>query len=376
METYTDIFAEHLIKEAARFFPELTSCPVEVAFRSLDERPTAILYRYAIVGGGEQYPVLVKQRHEEIDTPEVTNQRPLRYRTNSSDKYWLESQALMTIESYFKELNDERFGFIRVLDTLPQYQALIMLESQDSRLRTLVLSNNRLQSKLTPDDLTPVLHNVGAWLRHFHSLSPDKGVKILYETRRDYLDSTAIFTDFLTEQTGDYNYFENLIKILHPYANDNLSENLPTGRFHGDFSTRNILVAADNQVTVLDTLAKWHVPIYEDIGTFLSWFHVNQLQVFTQGLSFDPEWVRRCEQAFLEGYFGTDPIPYNEITLFKILVLLDQWTALVTRFTGHNSLWKRMVGSVREQLSTKRVKAVIQDELDNLKAGKIYEQIH
>lgn len=376
METYTDIFAEHLIKEAARFFPELTSSPVEVVFRSLDERPTAILYRYAIVGGGEQYPVLVKQRHEQHTTPEVANQRPLRYKTDSSEKYRLESQALMTIESYFKELNDERFGFIRVLDTLPQHQALVMIESRDSRLHTLVLSNNRLQSKFSPDDLNPVLHNAGAWLRHFHGLSPDENVKIVYETRRDYLDSTATFTDFLTEQTGDYNYFENLIKILHHYANDNLSENLPTGRFHGDFSTRNILVGENSRVTVIDTLARWHVPIYEDIGTFLIWFHVNQLQVFTQGLSFDPEWVRRCEQAFLEGYFGADPIPYNDITLFKIQVLLDQWTALVTRFNRRKWLGQRIAKQVRERLSVKLFKAVIQDLLDSLKTGEIHEQAH
>ncbi|MCI0712807.1 MAG: aminoglycoside phosphotransferase family protein [Chloroflexi bacterium] len=373
METYTNIFAEHLNNEAVHFFPELAASHVEVVFRSLDERSSATLYRYDIVGGEEHYPVMVKQHHKQAKTATAATQRPLRYKIDGNEKYELESQALMTIESYFKELNDGRFGFIRVLDTLPQYRALIMIESQDARLHTMVLSNNRLQRKLAPNDLHPVLYNAGAWLRHFHSLSPDETIKTVYETRNDYLETITSFTDFLTEQTGDHYYFKNLIKILHHYANDNLSERLPTGRFHGDFSTRNILVRDDSQVIVVDTLAKWHVPIYEDIGTFLTWFHINQLQVFTQGLSFDPKWIQHCEQAFLEGYFGDDPIPYNDITLFKILVLLDKWTSLVTHFSRRNWLWQRITNRVRERLSVKRFKAVLHEALDSLKTGEKYE---
>jgi hypothetical protein len=96
---------------------------------------------------------------------------------------------------------------------------------------------------------------------------------------------------------------------------------------------RNILVGDNNCVTVLDTLGRWKVPIYEDVGYFLLRLKAAGPQVSTLGYAFSPVQIAKHEKQFLLGYFDTEAIPFATIQLFEIQALLDNWSAHVARLS-------------------------------------------
>ena len=100
---------------------------------------------------------------------------------------------------------------------------------------------------------------------------------------------------------------------------------------------RNILIGPSARVTVLDTLAKWRTPIYEDIGYFLTGLKTSYPQILTQGLVFNSRQLDIYEQEFLEGYFGKEPIPYSAVWLYEALALLDKWSSTITQSYQKNS---------------------------------------
>jgi hypothetical protein len=46
------------------------------------------------------------------------------------------------------------------------------------------------------------------------------------------------------------------------------------------------------------------------------------------GMAYSKKWIKQCEQAFLNGYFGNQPIPEKAIIFYEIMCLLDQWVSL------------------------------------------------
>lgn len=113
-----------------------------------------------------------------------------------------------------------------------------------------------------------------------------------------------------------------------------LPDLLPLGIGHGDFAMRNILFDSSDRVIVIDTLAKWRVPIFEDIGCFINGLKMSVPQVISQGLAFSSDKLKAYERLFLHGYFEQRFIPYPAIRLYEILALLDKWSSLITRSTN------------------------------------------
>ena len=125
----------------------------------------------------------------------------------------------------------------------------------------------------------------------------------------------------------------------------NLPEELPLGLLHGDFATRNILVGHRHRVTVIDTLAKWHTPIFKDIGCFLANLRLSWFQIISQGLAYRSSTLATYEQAFLKGYFGEAPMPTEAIRLYEILAALDIWAAKLSRIRHRGGILYRSFGS-------------------------------
>jgi hypothetical protein len=134
---------------------------------------------------------------------------------------------------------------------------------------------------------------------------------------------------FLSTALGDRPFPSNLMEDVSAAAHAGLPARLPLGFSHTDFAPRNVLVASNGSITVIDTLGRWQAPVYEDLGHFLFALHTSEIQVYSQGCWLSETVLRDFEQAFLAGYFGEHPFPETALRLFQLQSLLYRWAALV-----------------------------------------------
>jgi hypothetical protein len=305
-------------------------------------RSASIFYRFQAETRGKQRFILTKvPLTRDIECLTVAGggllERPRLYPvTDAEHKYQLEYRALVAIQNHINQLNDPRFGAVRVLDFLPDQRALVMEELQDTRLDHLFLKANRVQSWFTDTDLSMQFYNAGAWLRAYHALPKQDLAQVLYRSCTDFTNLLLKFTDFLAERLDEQLFFQQVCSVAVANAYEVLPETLPLGMGHRDYTMRNILVGLNGRVTGLDTLAKWRTPIYEDIACFLIGLKMNRLQVLSQGAMFSSECLKWYEQRFLEGYFELESIPYEEIRLYELLILLNKWSAWISNANSPN----------------------------------------
>jgi len=333
---------QHLREHAGRYFTEFDRRPVEVRLVDQQIRPASRFYRYHVSAGDLQHSVLIKmppptnrQRAGDL-AGEQANDLPDRPRmtstTDATIKHLLEYRALVAIQCYFERLADRRFGAVKPLTYLPDLSALLMEEVKTPNLNTLFGRTNRLQGPLSSLDLRDAFCNSGAWLRYYHTLPKDHDVQVRHATRDAFNDSITKYVSYLGRVLHQEAFFKDVGATTIAQARRVLPPALPLGLGHGDYAMRNILVSADSQVTVIDTLSRWRVPIYEDIGYFLLRLKANRMQVFSLGYAMNPELTAEYERQFLEGYFGNERVPIEAVRLFEIQALLDNWAAQVASF--------------------------------------------
>lgn len=331
----TLFYEAHLRENLTIWFPDFSRAEIQLISES--PRISATLFRYEIRSQDKLQKVIIKQRHPR---PPSKAQRPLRFQIADEEKFALEAQALREIDSYFTKLADPRFGAIRVLDILPEQQALIMVESQDPDLRRSFLKANRFQGE--GKNLLPIFANAGAWLKHFHSFAPREGVQVAYTKASDYLDALQSYCGYLSDMLKQAQHFQAINDQIGEMASKTLPSTMPSARLHNDFTMRNILVSESGAVTVIDTLSKWQSPIYEDLAYFLLRLRTNQIQVFTQGMAYSDSWIDDCATAFLKAYFGEEKIPNDILNMYQALALLDQWTSQVESLSRNRKIQNRL----------------------------------
>ena len=329
----TAVLLDHIREHAARYYPDHEGRDFEVQLIGIERRRSAVLSRFQLKDAEQVRHIIVKTpslRAPRVRATELGLEKPLLVpKTDLEEMHWLHYQALVALDEYFNGLNRKELGAIRVLDYLPQSRALIMEESKDPSLRDLLLRESRLRFPARNSELVPTFHNVGTWLRMYHTMPKKEPAQARHSYRKDFVESLAILTDFLIERTGDKTFLDRTASILTQKSHEILPEVLPLGLGHGDYAMRNILVGPGGRVTVIDTFAKWRTPIYEDIGYFLTALKTTSEQVASQGLFFSQKQFKNYERAFLEGYFEQKTIPYPAIRLYEMLALLDKWSSLV-----------------------------------------------
>ena len=343
----TSVFIDHIRSHAPRYYPTLAPEKLGVQLLSKQERPSAVLYRFKVGNESQIRSVFVKVplrlSGNGKNNGHAYEKPQLFPKTEPRDMHWLHYTALKTIYDYYTSLDREQLGAIRVLDYLPQYHAIFTEESNDPKLRDLFFSENRLRFPFGQDKLSTAFQNVGMWLRLYHIMPKDKDVQIRHQRRNDYIEAITTITDFLAKTLKHETFFKQTASILIEKARTTLPEALPLGLGHGDYAMRNILVGPNSRVTVLDTFAKWRAPIYEDIGYFLTDLQVSSPQVLSFGFAFSSIQLATYEQAFLEGYFGQEPIPYPAIRLYEALALLDKWSSKTARSYQQGNFIQKIV---------------------------------
>jgi hypothetical protein len=333
----TTVFLDYIREYATQHFINFELTQLEVHFTGKQERRASTLYRFTVSDKMQSREILVKVPvYRESSNSEITGlpySKPRLFpKTELKDKYTLEYIALSSIYEYFSSLEDKQLKAICVLDYLPQHQAILVEASKDLNLRELFLKTSRFYLAFPHPKLDFVFQNAGKWLRYYHAMPKEDHVEIRHAYRHEYVEAIARLTEFLSTAMGDKPFFNKITSTLEVHAHKILPDLLPLGLGHGDFAMRNILVDSSARVTVIDTLARWRTPIYEDIGYFLNGLKLSAPQVISQGLAFSSDRLKTYENLFLKGYFEKTPIPYSAIRLYEILALLDKWSSVVADY--------------------------------------------
>lgn len=329
----TAVVEQYVRYVAARCYPALAGGPIDVRLHAEQARPASIHLLYEVSAGDARHMLRVKvpllQAGSAGAATDVSDRPRLAPLTAPDEKYELEYTALAEIQRHFEILADPRFSAVRVLDYLPQQRAVILEECPYPTLRALFATRTRLRPRLGSRALDAAFRNAGAWLRSYHGLTKQEPAPKRDYQRRDFIEMVGQFATYIAGVFGDEELFECTAAAAAELAQDSLPAELPLGLGHGDYAMRNIFVGPEDQIVVIDTLARWRTPIYEDIAYFLVALKANGMQTLTQGLAYPESWLDHYEAEFLAGYFDRQPVPYEAIRLYEIQALLDLWAFTV-----------------------------------------------
>ena len=175
------------------------------------------------------------------------------------------------------------------------------------------------------------VRHAGAWLRTFHRSDPTpsegegRGGPTRHATVSELSVAARELCTFLAEHVGPPAYFDSLCSELQARMEASLPATLPLGRMHGDFAPRNVLVAPDGAVAVLDIDGWTRGPIYEDIAYFGVNLRTSLPVAIAQGFTQDRRARDLVEHTFVEAYFESAAPPWAALHIFDVLVMLDKW---------------------------------------------------
>lgn len=359
--THSDTAEEivmHLQQSASRYFSELEGGDVHITLMNQWRRENSRLYRFMLQSNGHRRFAFVK-------VPSARgqlrgNDRPyLIPETDPTRKFQLHVEGLKTIDRQLGHMDSERFGTVRLLDWIPDSGALVMEEVQGRTLRQWLNEGHRLRPTSSPI-LDHALGNAGVWLRAFHSIAVSDGVQTVHERRDDFAAAVVKFATFLESRLNDRSFMRSVVSQTLEAAETVLPDRLPLGLRFGDFGLTNILVASSGKITPIDTMACWRAPIYEDLAWLLTALKAYKLQVATQGLAFSRARIGQLEEAFLAGYFGSDPVPRAEIALYEVMRLLERWAAKAARFDQRKARFGMLGSALTNRFFRRRIRASIE----------------
>ncbi len=329
--------AGHLRENGPRYFEDLAGREVHVEVVRTRARRFSWIHEFAIGCKTRRHVVLVKVPRSTL-TAEQYAQRAVWDRLRPGGlvplplhaaKYRLEHAALCAIEQHFHSLNDRRFETIRVLDRLDFEGGIVMERSPFPTLKHLAASDPAPAAGRGTARRAPLFRNAGAWLREFHAITPLDHSVTRQAERCDFIDSLRRLAALLSPNDRNAGFLQDVTHKAAAIARDVLSESLPLVTGHGDFAPHNILVGPLGQVVGFDTLARWRVPVYEDIGYFLGLINSTWPQIISRGMLSDRRTVACCEREFLRGYFEPHSVPMTTVRLFEIQSALVKWASRV-----------------------------------------------
>ncbi len=323
-----------LERRANDYHPDLRGSTLRVRLDHASKRSYSELYGYTISSDTTALSVLVKLPYPNRLRPATSADRPRLYAPVPPDELApLEYTTMRHIQQSFTRLDAPQFGCVNMLDLLTEPDAIVMEKAVGQTLRTAIVDSS-VAFRGEPA-ATAVYRIVGEWLRQFHQLPNLPHTKPRSMTRDHFLAMTEEFRSYLPT-VGALRWMGEVCDFLMRESVRTLAYELPLGLAHGDFAPRNVIVSPDGKIIVLDTLARWRAPIYEDLALFL--FSL-QLSRGSNAL-----WTRASSelatssQTFLAGYFDGTNYDWPALRLFILQALLDRGCSYVSACSGRNPL--------------------------------------
>lgn len=293
----------------------------------VDARASAHIIRVSVPRSGAPPARLIVKAGWGETMPDSSDRPRLVEITNLADRRRLELAALRMIEARLVEVGDPNLVAVRPLGLLPESSAVVMEAFEGEPLHR-HLMRGPFQPGATRRPTT-LARTAGRWLRILHD-TPPTTQQVRQAARSDLAAAFASYGSFLAATRGT-NELDPLVAAGID-AVWRLPDPLPLVITHGDFAPRNILVDATGRLAVIDLLARWQAPAYEDVAAFLVALHTSRANAVTRGVLFGPTF-ERLEPAFLAGYYGSEPVPRHAIGVYELLLVLDKWAARTSRRT-------------------------------------------
>ncbi len=329
----------HLKTRAPSYFPGLDATAVTMRHVRESRRMYSAFHEFELSDGNRSHGVIVKFPYmptliDESAKTDTISQRPRLFELVDPDRMAeLEFNSLVAIEQHFNALGDPRFGVIRPLELLTPPNAFAMEKQAGVSFRQIHLTARRVKIgwKRLPFQPLETTQNAGDWLREFHQIGPLSHTTDRMATRAEFLEVLAALTANLIDQGENRPFIESVRSQLESAAQRSLDSQFELAIAHGDFAPRNLLIEPNNRVTVIDTLARWRAPIFEDLAMFQLGLRASAAQVVSLGTAYDRASLDRLENQFLTRYFDGAPIPMASIRIFEGLLLLERWGAFAQR---------------------------------------------
>lgn len=324
--------AAFLESRAADYHPELRGRTVRSRLERASLRPFSELYEFTVSSGATARRLLVKLPFPNRARPPAAADRPRLYWPVAPELLApLEHATMRHIEEHFSQLNHPQFGCVRVLDLLRGPDAIVMEKVEGTVLRSSAVASSAPQR----DNCAAVaaFENAGRWLRQFHQLPNLPHTRPRTSTRDDFVVMTNRFADYFPT-VGAPPWMASVCEFLMRDSESALPQDLPLGLAHGDFAPRNVIVSSGARVTVLDTLARWRAPIYEDLALFLLSLQLSRgSRAFLSG---DSNRLTTLSRAFLSGYGGDAECEWPVLRLYILQALLDRGCSYVSARSVRN----------------------------------------
>jgi len=321
---------DFVVENAPLWFPELAGNRVELLVEHSVRRERSSV-AFLRLEGGPGRPVRVVVKAELEDAPALDDRPRLGIGPHDmSGKHHLEWKGLVTAWEEFGTGRHPGLRAVRPLAHLPEAGTLIVCRVEDATLRTQLVAASRLGVGRRRPDLLPALFGLGRWLGAFHRLGPAvEPARATPGQRAEVADGYARFLAHRHPAAAE------LARRLVGLEAE-LDPTVPLGLGHGDLAPRNAFISAEGEVTVIDILARWRVPVYEDIAFLLVELRMAGPELLLFGHAFPAEHHRQLEASFLQGYAAETKVAVDRGALawYVALVLVDKWAAAVTRATG------------------------------------------
>jgi hypothetical protein len=345
--------ADRLRERAPIYWPESAAPEVTVIHRRTDVRPHSRLHWYVIRMGGVDRAVVVK-----VVLPprfRAADRMTLATASGMSSDFRREYEAMRLIDAHFRALADDRLGNVPILDRIEHNGGFVHEVVVGTPMTDLIRRQHRLRRGLD-QRLRTVSGNTGAWLRQFHSVQAP--VIVLDRPERDdYVDALDRYGTLLGRTFHQEARFAEIIRVGREAAERTMPSMLPVAVAHSDFVARNVLVVGEQRVVVLDTLARRHAPVYEDLAMFTAGLRLSRHQLSTLGLAYPATTIDEIERCLLSAYFGGDDAPVAAYRAYELLVLLDRWAGVL--HWGRRGILRRPAQLVAHRLLNRAVQSTL-----------------
>lgn len=331
--------ASRVAARASAYFPQLDRNSLKIQLVRESHRPYSAFYEFQLSDRARRYGVIIKI--PSLPSPgdgsvaeRVEPCRPSLFGAVDSHRMAeFEFTSLVAIERHIEKIGDPRLGAIRPLELWRNPNSVVMEQNCGTSLRRFHAAVRRFRIgpagiPFSPDE---AIQNAGIWLREYHRLAPLPQTSDRIATRHDFLDALAAQIGYLIDQGAKRTFLCSVRAEMERHALRALPAQLELATSHGDYAPRNLLIGPRNRVTVLDTLARWRAPIYEDVASFLLALRAPAAQIVSFGMAYERTLLQDLEAQFLKQYFDDEQIPLVPIRLFEGLLLLDRWGAFVER---------------------------------------------
>ncbi len=322
-----------------------------VTLHQVYDRPQSTLILVGV--GGSHKELLIK-------SPKVTSYDPrfhdrlLKPVSSPLVKSKLEFEALSAIAQHFEALADPRFAWIKVYAHLENPPATVIEKVSEVTFDKLLR-----QPKMAQDGYTSsrVMKNLGSWLAEYHKI--DMRQVELRDARADQVITGMVkLLGIISNSNSWPRPLPESERVIRQAASYLLPDELPLGLGHGDFAPRNVFVGSGSSVAVIDSLARYSAPIYEDIAYLLVELLSGAVRLRRGTLPISTAELAGLRTALLEGYSIADDEVLN---IFELRALLDKWRSLTQRARSNNLKGRatRMVDTFRRIIVSQRANTLI-----------------